>query len=167
MKLKFPLLLALITTAGLIAADAPASGDAKKPDAPKGEGKGEGKGGKGKGGFQIPGVSAEDMQKFSDARKAAMEEPEIKKLAEAAAAARAKGAEAKDDDAKKAAREDGAKAYKALNEAVNAAIVKAHPELAEVTKKAQEAMANRAKGGKGGEGKGGEGKGKGEAPAAK
>jgi hypothetical protein len=163
MKLKFPLLLALITTAGLIAADAPASGDAKKPDAPKGEGKG----GKGKGGFQIPGVSAEDMQKFSDARKAAMEEPEIKKLAEAAAAARAKGAEAKDDDAKKAAREEGAKAYKALGEAVNAAIVKAHPELAEVTKKAQEAMANRAKGGKGGEGKGGEGKGKGEAPAAK
>lgn len=101
------------------------------------------------------------MQKFSDARKAAMEEPEIKKLAEAAAAAKNKGAEAKDDDAKKAAREEGMKAYKALGEAVNAAIVKAHPELAEVVKKAQEAQANR---GKGGEGKG---KGKGEAPAAK
>jgi len=163
MKLKFPLLLALITTAGLIAADAPAAGEAKKPDAPKGEGKG-------KGGFQIPGVSPEDMKKLMEARKAAMEDPEIKKLADAAAAARAKGAEAKDEDAKKAAREEGAKAYKALNEAVNAAIVKAHPELAEVAKKAQEAMANRAKGGKGGEGKGPrpEGKGKPEAkPEAK
>ncbi|NBX34064.1 hypothetical protein EBR16_01665 [bacterium] len=150
MKLKFPLLLALITTAGLIAADAPAGGEGKKPEAPKGKGEG-----KGKGGFQIPGVSAEDMQKYGDARKAAMEDAEIKKLAEAAAAARAKGAEAKDEDAKKAAREEGMKAYKALNDAVNAAIVKAHPELADVVKKAQEAMANRGgKGGKGGEGKG-------------
>ena len=55
----------------------------------------------------------------------------------------------------------GVDALRAANErtrilvcAFNAAIVKAHPELAEVAKKAQEAMANRAKGGKGGEGKG-------------
>ncbi|MEY4271164.1 MAG: hypothetical protein RL250_30 [Verrucomicrobiota bacterium] len=158
MKLKFPLLLALITTAGLIAADAPAAGDAKKPDAPKGEGKGEGRG---KGGFQIPGVSPEDMKKLMDARKAAQETPEVKKAQEAATAAREKAAKADD---KEAARAEVQKAFQAVREATNAAILKSNPELADVLKKADEAM--KARGGKGG--KGGEGKGKPEGkPEAK
>ena len=81
MKLKFSLLLALIAAAGLVAADAPA-GDAKKPDAPKGDApKGEGRPQKG-GNFTIPGVSAEDMKKYQDARKAAQESPEVKKAQE-------------------------------------------------------------------------------------
>lgn len=160
MKLKFPLLLALITTAGLIAADAPAAGDAKKPDAPKGEGKGEGRG---KGGFQIPGVSPEDMKKLGDARKAAMETPEVKAAIEKAKAAAEKAKEAKEED-KKAAGEEAMKARGAVREATNAAILKSNPELADVLKKADEAM--KARGGKGG--KGGEGKGKPEGkPEAK
>lgn len=160
MKLKFPLLLALITTAGLIAADAPAAGEGKKPDAPKGEGKGEGRG---KGGFQIPGVSPEDMKKLMDARKAAMETPEVKAAIEKAKAASEKAKEAKEED-KKAAGEEAMKARGAVREATNAAILKSNPELADVLKKADEAMKNR--GGKGGEGKGkGKGEGKGEKPA--
>jgi hypothetical protein len=147
MKLKFPLLLALITTAGLIAADAPAGGEGKKPDAPKGEGKG-------KGGFQIPGVSPEDMKKLGDARKAAMETPEVKAAIEKAKAAAEKAKEAKEED-KKAAGEEAMKARGAVREATNAAILKSNPELADVLKKADEAMKNRGgKGGKGGEGKG-------------
>jgi hypothetical protein len=60
----------------------------------------------------------------------------------------------------------------AVREATNAAIIKADPSLADIIKKADEAMKNRqgGKGGKGGEGKGkGEGKGEkpAEAPAAK
>ena len=158
MKLKFPLLLALLAAAGLVAADAPA-GDAPKADAPKGEGKGEGRG---KGGPNIPGVSPEDMKKYQIARKAAAESPEVKAAHEAAKAARAKGDEAKDEDAKKAAREEGMKAYQAVREATAVAILKADPSLAEVLKKVEEAMKNRqpGPGGKGGEGKGGEGKGK-------
>lgn len=172
MKLKFSLLLALIAAAGLVAADAPA-GDAKKADAPKGDAaKGQGRQ---KGGFAIPGVSPEDMKKYQDARAAAAESPEVKKAQEAATAARAKGAEAKDDDAKKAAREESMKAYTAVREATNAAIIKADPSLAEVIKKADEAMKNRqpgqgGQGGKGGKGgKGGEAKGEkpADAPAAK
>ena len=161
MKLKFPLLLALITAAGLIAADAPAAGEAKKPDAPKGEGKGEGRG---KGGFQIPGVSPEDMKKLMDARKAAMETADVKAAIEKAKAAADKAKEAKEED-KKAAGEEAMKARAAVREATNAAILKSNPELADVLKKADEAMKNR-QGGKGG--KGGEGKGKPEGkPEAK
>jgi hypothetical protein len=159
MKLKFPLLLALITTAGLIAADAPAGGEAKKPDAPKGEGKG-------KGGPLPPGVTAEEWKKLGDARKAAMETPEVKAASEKAKAAADKFKAAKEED-KKAAGEEAMKARGAVREATNAAILKANPELAEIVKKAEEAMKNGfGKGGKGG--KGGEGKGKPEGkPEAK
>jgi hypothetical protein len=148
-----------------MAADAPA-GDAKKPDAPKGEAKkGEGRP---QGGLTIPGVSAEDMKKLGEARKAAMESPEVKKAIEAAAAVREKAAKAED---KEAARAEMQKASQAVREATSAAILKSNPELADLLKKVDEAMKNR-QGGKGGEGKGkgapgkgGEGKGKGEKPA--
>lgn len=166
MKLKFPLLLALIAAAGLVAADAPA-GDAKKPDAPKGEAK-KGEGRPQGGNYTIPGVSAEDMKKLGEARKAAMESPEVKKAIEAAAAVREKAAKAED---KEAARAEMQKASQAVREATSAAILKSNPELADLLKKVDEAMKNR-QGGKGGEGKGkgapgkgGEGKGKGEKPA--
>jgi hypothetical protein len=55
----------------------------------------------------------------------------------------------------------------AVREATNAAIIKADPSLADIIKKADEAMKNR-QGGKGGKGKG-EGKGEkpADAPAAK
>ena len=132
MKLKFPLLLALIAAAGLMAADAPA-GDAKKPDAPKGEAKkGEGRP---QGGLTIPGVSAEDMKKLGEARKAAMESPEVKKAVEAAAAVREKSAKAED---KEAARAEMQKASQAVREATSAAILKSNPELADLLKKVDE-----------------------------
>jgi hypothetical protein len=152
MKLKFSLLLALIAAAGLVAADEAKKPEAPKGDAPKGEGRPQ------KGGFNIPGVSAEDMKKFNEARKAAQETPEVKKAQEAATAAREKAAKAED---KEAARAEVMKAMQAVREATNAAIIKADPSLADVIKKADEAMKNRGQGGKGPRG---EGKGKGEAP---
>jgi hypothetical protein len=114
MKSKF-LLLSLLAAAGLIAADAPAGAPAGTPpaDAPKGEkpekggDKAEGKKGAMR---EIPGVSKEEMQKYEAARKAAEESPEVKAL------------------------KDG-KDKKAYYEARDAAIVKADPSLAEVTKK--------------------------------
>ncbi len=155
MKLKFSLLLALIAAAGLVAAD-----EAKKPEAPKGDApKGEGRP---KRDFNIPGVSAEDMKKFNEARKAAQETPEVKKAQEAATAAREKAAKAEDKD-KEAARAEAMKAFQAVREATNAAILKSNPELADVLKKADEAMKNR-QGGKGGKGKGEK---PADAPAAK
>jgi hypothetical protein len=119
MKSKF-LLLSLLAAAGLIAADAPAGAPAGTPpaDAPKGEkpekggDKAEGK----KGAMpEVPGVSKEDMQKYQAARKAAMETPEVKAL------------------------KDG-KDKKAYYEALNAAIVKADPTLADVAKKVDDFM---------------------------
>ena len=124
MKSKF-LLLSLLATAGLIAADAPAGAPAATPatDAPKGEkpqksgDKAEGK----KGSMQeIPGVSKEEMKKYQDAKKIAAETPEVKAL------------------------KDG-KDKKAYYEALNAAIVKADPTLAEVTKKIDDFMKTKSK----------------------
>jgi hypothetical protein len=124
MKSKF-LLLSLLATAGLIAADAPAGAPAATPatDAPKGEkpqksgDKAEGK----KGSMQeIPGVSKEEMKKYQDAKKIAADTPEVKAL------------------------KDG-KDKKAYYEALNAAIVKADPTLAEVTKKIDDFMKTKSK----------------------
>jgi hypothetical protein len=112
MKSKF-LLLSLLTAAGLIAADAPADAPAGTPPPPakgeKGEKpeKAEGKKGAMR---EIPGVSKEEMQRYETARKAAEESPEVKAL------------------------KDG-KDKKAYYDARDAAIVKADPSLAEVTKK--------------------------------
>lgn len=93
MKIKF-LLLALIASAGLIAADAPKP-DAK-PDAPKGEGKGK------KGEMKKPeSVSDADWTKFQDAMKAASKDEAVVKAREAkdakAAAAAMKAAVLKAD----------------------------------------------------------------------
>jgi len=146
MKSKF-LLLSLLATAGLIAADAPAGAPAGTPpaDAPKGEkpekggDKAEGK----KGSLpDVPGVSPEDMKKYQDARKAAMETPEVKAL------------------------KDG-KDRKAYYEAITAAIVKADPSLADVAKKVDDFMkARNSKKPKGGKKPEGDKKPEGEAPAA-
>ena len=111
MKSKF-LLLSLLAAAGLIAADAPADAPAGTPPPAKGEKgvkpeKAEGKKGAMR---EIPGVSKEEMQKYEAARKAAEESPEVKAL------------------------KDG-KDKKAYYDARDAAIVKADPSLAEVTKK--------------------------------
>jgi hypothetical protein len=139
MKSKF-LLLSLLAAAGLIAADAPAGAPAGTPpaDAPKGEkpekggDKAEGK----KGAMpEVPGVSKEDMQKYQAARKAAMETPEVKAL------------------------KDG-KDKKAYYEALNAAIVKADPTLADVAKKVDDFMKSKSKKPKGAK------KPEGDAPAA-
>ena len=135
MKLKIAFLLALISSAGLIAADAPA--DAPKGDAKKGE---KGK----KGAPQKPeSVDEATWKKFLDASKAAQGDDAVK-------AAKAKAAEAKTDEEKKAA-------GKAVMEATKAAILKADASLESVFKALEEARAK-------GKGKGkGEGKKKDEA----
>ena len=140
MKLKLAFLLALISSAGLIAADAPA--DAPKGDAPK---KAEGKGDKGKKGAPQKPESVDEAtwKKFQEASKAAQNDDAVK-------AAKAKASEAKTDEEKKAA-------GKAVMEATKAAILKADASLESVFKALEEARAK-------GKGKGkGEGKKKDEA----
>ncbi len=138
MKLKLAFLLALISSAGLIAADAPA--DAPKGDAPK---KAEGKGEKGKKGPQKPeSVDEATWKKFLDANKAASEDAGVKAAEEKAKA------DPKDADLRKA-----------VMEARKAAVLKADASLESVFKALEEARAK-------GKGKG-EKKKKGEEPAAK
>ncbi len=121
MKSKF-LLLSLLTAAGLMAADAPVGAPAGTPPPAKGEKgdkpeKAEGK----KGAMQeVPGVSKEEMQIYQAARKAAAETPEVKAL------------------------KDG-KDKKAYYDALNSAIVKADPTLAEVAKKVDDYMKTKPK----------------------
>lgn len=144
MKLKLAFLLALISSAGLIAADAPKP-DAPKPDAPKGDApKGEGKKGK-KGAPQKPeSVDEATWKKFLDANKAASEDAAVKAAEEKAKA------DPKDADARKA-----------VMEARKAAVLKADASLESVFKALEEARAK-------GKGKGkGEGKGEGKKPEAK
>ena len=136
MKIKLALLLALITSAGLLAQDAP------KPDAPKGDAakKGEGKGDKGgkKQGPQKPeSVDEATWKKFGEAQKAAQKD-------EAVIAAKAKAADAKTPEEKQAA-------GKAVMEATKAAVLKADASLESVFKALDEARAKgKGKGDKGG-----------------
>jgi hypothetical protein len=129
MKIKLALLLALITSAGLLAQDAP------KPDAPKGDApakKGEGKGGKKQQGPQRP-------ESVDEAMKAAQKD-------EAVVAAKAKAADAKTPEEKQAA-------GKGVMEATKAAILKADASLESVFKALEEARAKgkgKGKGDKGG-----------------
>ncbi len=145
MKIKLALLLALITSAGLLAQDAP------KPDAPKGDApkKGEGKGDKG-GKKQVPqkpeSVDEATWKKFGEAQKAAQKD-------EAVIAAKAKAADAKTPEEKQAA-------AKAVMEATKAAILKADASLESVFKAIE---ASRAKG----KGKGEKGDKGGKKPEAK
>jgi hypothetical protein len=128
MKIKLALLLALITSAGLLAQDAP------KPDAPKGDApakKGEGKGDKG-GKKQAPqrpeGVDEATWKKFGEAMKAAQKDEAV-----------VKAKEAKDE--------------KAVREATKAAVLKADASLESVFKALEEARAKgkgKGKGDKGG-----------------
>jgi hypothetical protein len=146
MKIKFALLLALITSAGLLAQDAP------KPDAPKGDApakKGD-KGGKKQQGPQRPeSVDEATWKKFGEAMKAAQKD-------EAVVAAKAKAADAKTPEEKQAA-------GKGVMEATKAAILKADASLESVFKAIEEARAKgKGKGDKGG--KGGKG---GKKPEAK
>ncbi len=145
MKIKLALLLALITSAGLLAQDAP------KPDAPKGDApkKGEGKGDKG-GKKQVPqkpeSVDEATWKKFGEAQKAAQKD-------EAVIAAKAKAADAKTPEEKQAA-------GKAVMEATKAAILKADASLESVFKALDEARAK-------GKGKGDKGDKGGKKPEAK
>ena len=138
MKLKLAFLLALISSAGLIAADAP------KPDAPKGDepgkkaekGKGD-KGGKKQGPQKPESVDEATWKKFQDATKAAQNDDAVK-------AAKAKAADAKTPEEKQAA-------GKAVVEATKAAILKADASLESVFKALDEARAKgKGKGDKGG-----------------
>ena len=137
MKLKLAFLLALISSAGLIAADAP------KPDAPKGdepakkaEGKKGDKGGK-KGAQKPESVDEATWKKFQDATKAAQNDDAVK-------AAKAKAADAKTPEEKQAA-------GKAVVEATKAAILKADASLESVFKALEEARGKgKGKGDKGG-----------------
>lgn len=156
MKIKLALLLALVTSAGLLAQDAP------KPDAPKGDNppakKGEGKGDKGgkkQMGPQRPeSVDEATWKKFQEAQKAAQKD-------EAVIAAKAKAGEAKTPEEKQAA-------GKAVMEAVKAAILKSDASLESVFKAIEEARAKgKGKGDKGGKGKKGEGDKGGKKPEAK
>lgn len=155
MKIKLALLLALITSAGLLAQDAPKP-DAPKGDAPakKGEGKGD-KGGKKQGPQRPEAVDEATWKKFMEAQKAAQKN-------EAVVAAKAKMAEAKTPEEKQAA-------GKGVMEATKAAILKADASLESVFKALEEARAKgKGKGDKGGKGKGkGEGDKGGKKPEAK
>jgi hypothetical protein len=132
MKLKLAFLLALISSAGLIAADAPKP-DAPKGDAPKGEGKKPGK----KGPQKPEAVSEDDWKKFLAASEKAKEDPAVK------AAEEKMKADPKDADARKA-----------LMEARKAAILKADASLDGVLKALEEARGKgKGKGDKKGEGK--------------
>ena len=147
MKLKLAFLLALISSAGLIAADAP------KPDAPKGDepgkkaekGKGD-KGGKKQAPQKPESVDEATWKKFQDATKAAQNDDAVK-------AAKAKAADAKTPEEKQAA-------GKAVVEATKAAILKADASLESVFKAIE---ASRAKG----KGKGEKGDKGGKKPEAK
>ena len=128
MKIKYSLLLALLATAGLIAADAPKPEG--KPDAPK---KGDAKN---KGPTKPESVSDADWKKFQDANKAAQSDAAV-------VAAKAKAKDAKSEDEKK-------EAGKAVAEATKAAVLKADASLESVFKAIE---AGRAKGkGKGDKG---------------
>jgi hypothetical protein len=142
MKIKLALLLALITSAGLLAQDAP------KPDAPKGDApakKGEGKGDKGgkKGMPQKPeSVDEATWKKFLDAQKAASSDEAVKA---AEAKMKALGKDASEEDRKAAG--------KAVMEARKAAVLKADASLEAVYKALEEARAKgkgKGKGDKGG-----------------
>jgi len=158
MKIKLALLLALITSAGLLAQDAPKP-DAPKGDAPakKGEGKGD-KGGKKQQGPQRPeAVDEATWKKFMDAQKAASADEAVK-----AAEAKMKAL------AKDAPEEERRKAGKDLMEARKAAVLKADASLESVFKAIEEARAKgKGKGDKGGKGKKGEGDKGGKKPEAK
>jgi hypothetical protein len=136
MKIKLALLLALITSAGLLAQDAPKP-DAPKGDAPKkGEGKGD-KGGKKQGPQKPESVDEATWKKFGEAQKAAQKD-------EAVIAAKAKAADAKTPEEKQAA-------GKAVMEATKAAVLKADASLESVFKALDEARAKgKGKGDKGG-----------------
>jgi len=147
MKLKLAFLLALISSAGLIAADAP------KPDAPKGDepakkaGKGD-KGGKKQGPQKPESVDEATWKKFLDANKAAAEDAAVK-----AAEAKIKAL------AKDASPEDKKAAGKELMDARKAAVLKADASLESVFKALEEARAKgKGKGDKGGKKPEGEGK---------
>jgi hypothetical protein len=152
MKLKLAFLLALISSAGLIAQDA-------KPAAPKGDepgkkaekGKGD-KGGKKPAPQKPESVDEATWKKFGEAQKAAQKD-------EAVIAAKAKAADAKTPEEKQAA-------GKAVMEATKAAILKADASLESVFKAIE---ASRAKGkGKGKGDKGGKkAEGEGKKPEAK
>jgi hypothetical protein len=134
------LLLTLIASAGLIAADAPA------PDAPGGQGaptktdggpaggpKGEKKGGKSK---PLPeGVTEADMKKLQDARKATSSDPSVMAAQTAYDNAKKADGSASTDETKKALTE----AKGALAEAQKSAVIKADPSLTDLSNKVAEA----------------------------
>ena len=128
MKIKLAFLLALISSAGLIAADAPAG-------APKGDAKKGDKGGKKQGPQKPESVDEATWKKFQDATKAAQND-------EAVIAAKAKAADAKTPEEKQAA-------GKAVMEATKAAVLKADASLESVYKAIEEGRA-KGKGDKGG-----------------
>ena len=141
MKSKY-LLLTLLASAGLIAADstpptdAPAGGPGSPPakgenPPAKGE-KPDKKGGKAK---APEGVSEADFKKLLDARKAAASDPAVKDAQTAYDNAKKADSSASTDETKKALNE----AKAALAEAQKAAVVKADPSLADVAGKVAEA----------------------------
>ena len=130
MKIKLAFLLALISSAGLIAADAPAG-------APKGDAKKGDKGGKKQGPQKPESVDEATWKKFQDATKAAQNDDAVK-------AAKAKAADAKTPEEKQAA-------GKAVMEATKAAVLKADASLESVYKAIEEGRAKgKGKGDKGG-----------------
>jgi hypothetical protein len=130
MKIKLAFLLALISSAGLIAADAPAG-------APKGDAKKGDKGGKKQGPQKPESVDEATWKKFMEASKAAQNDDAVK-------AAKAKAADAKTEEEKKAA-------AKAVMEATKAAVLKADASLESVYKAIEEGRAKgKGKGDKGG-----------------
>ena len=148
MKSKY-LLLTLLASAGLIAADStpPADAPAGGPGSPPAKGenppaKGEKpdkKGGKAK--TPPEGVSEADFKKLLDARKASANDPAVKAAQTTYDNAKKADSSASTEETKKALNE----AKTALAEAQKAAVVKADPTLTDVANKVAEA--DKAKGG--------------------
>ncbi len=130
MKSKY-LLLTLLASAGLIAADAPSTdGTAGGPGSPPAKGE---KGGKKK---PLPeGVTEADMKKLQDARKAASSDPAVKAAQTAYDNAKKADSAASTEETKKALND----AKGALAEAQKAAVIKADPSLTDLANKVAEA----------------------------
>ena len=144
MKSKY-LLLTLLASAGLIAADAPA------PDAPAGQGApkadapaGAPKGDKKRAPKPPDGVSEADFKKIMDLRKQAKTDPTVSAAQAAYEAAKKADDAASTDDTKKALTD----ARSALAESQKAFVVKSDPTLADAAGKVAEADKKRS--GKGG-----------------
>jgi hypothetical protein len=125
MKSKY-LLLTLLASAGLVAAEATAPAAAPAAEAPKAEAPKS----------KVPGVSDEDYQRYINTRVGLEKsDPQLIALKATAEEAKKKAKDATDPEAKKAAEKEFKAADKAYSQARAAAVLAKSPELKEVADK--------------------------------